>query len=264
MPTHTRIRMFNTKETYPNQSLDNDLCQAVRAGNTVYVRGQVGTDFAGNLVGLGDPQAQAEQASRQQQIFLGGQAIARLEQQQLHQTELGRDWQVRRQALGERIDGIKAQLVSQQEQQADPFAQRMREHEASQRQQWQEQVNQWRKQVTEDPQIGGANLPATVARAQLALDRFDESKRIGQLLEQTGYGNNPDVLRFFNRLADALMEDGLVQGQAGGSMPPLEERMYAGWSSRSGALPSTSRQQTCPRTADASTRWLVPPSRPVP
>ncbi|NWD59568.1 RidA family protein, partial [Pseudomonas veronii] len=26
MPTHTRIRMFNTKQTYPNQSLDNDLC----------------------------------------------------------------------------------------------------------------------------------------------------------------------------------------------------------------------------------------------
>src|SRR5471032_2516053 len=63
-PTHTRIRMFNTKETYPNQSLDNDLCQAVRAGNTVYVRGQVGTDFEGNLVGLGDPRAQAEQAMR--------------------------------------------------------------------------------------------------------------------------------------------------------------------------------------------------------
>jgi enamine deaminase RidA (YjgF/YER057c/UK114 family) len=37
--------MFNTKDTYPNQSLDNDLCQAVRAGNTVYVRGQIGTDF---------------------------------------------------------------------------------------------------------------------------------------------------------------------------------------------------------------------------
>ena len=56
--------MFNTKDTYPNQTLDNDLCQAVRAGNTVYVRGQVGTDFDGNLVGLGDPRAQAEQAMR--------------------------------------------------------------------------------------------------------------------------------------------------------------------------------------------------------
>jgi enamine deaminase RidA (YjgF/YER057c/UK114 family) len=41
--------MFNTKDTYPNQSLDNDLCQAVRAGNTVYVRGQIGTDFEGNV-----------------------------------------------------------------------------------------------------------------------------------------------------------------------------------------------------------------------
>ena len=64
MPTHTRIRMFNTKETYPNQTLDNDLCQAVRAGNTVYVRGQVGTDFDGNLIGLGNPAAQAEQAMK--------------------------------------------------------------------------------------------------------------------------------------------------------------------------------------------------------
>ena len=41
-----------------------NLCQAVRAGNTVYVRGQVGTDFDGNLVGLGDPRAQAEQAMK--------------------------------------------------------------------------------------------------------------------------------------------------------------------------------------------------------
>lgn len=64
MPTHTRIRMFNTKQTYPDQDLDNDLCQAVRAGNTVYLRGQVGTDFDGNLVGPGDPRAQAEQAMK--------------------------------------------------------------------------------------------------------------------------------------------------------------------------------------------------------
>ena len=59
--THTRIGMFNTKETYPNQSLDNDQCQAVRAGNTVYRRGQVGTDFDGNLIGLEDPGAQVKQ-----------------------------------------------------------------------------------------------------------------------------------------------------------------------------------------------------------
>lgn len=70
MPTHTRIRMFNTKETYPDQTLNNDLCQAVRAGNTVYLRGQVGTDFAGNLVGPGDARAQAEQAMKNVKMLL--------------------------------------------------------------------------------------------------------------------------------------------------------------------------------------------------
>ena len=64
MPTHTRIRMFNTRDTYPEQSLDNDLCQAVRAGNTVYLRGQVGSDFDGKVIGEGDPRAQAEQAMK--------------------------------------------------------------------------------------------------------------------------------------------------------------------------------------------------------
>ena len=36
----------------------------MRAGDTVYVRGQVGTDFEGQLIGLGDPRAQAEQAMK--------------------------------------------------------------------------------------------------------------------------------------------------------------------------------------------------------
>ena len=44
--THQRYRKFNTKETYPNQKLDNDLCQLVKArGTMVFVRGQVGQDM---------------------------------------------------------------------------------------------------------------------------------------------------------------------------------------------------------------------------
>jgi enamine deaminase RidA (YjgF/YER057c/UK114 family) len=60
---HQRIRPFNTRETYPDQELDNDLCQAVVAGNTVFLRGQVGQDLdTSESVGIGDPAAQAEQA----------------------------------------------------------------------------------------------------------------------------------------------------------------------------------------------------------
>ena len=39
---HTRIRKYNTKDTYPEQNLDNDLCQAVvtEGGKIVWLRGQ--------------------------------------------------------------------------------------------------------------------------------------------------------------------------------------------------------------------------------
>jgi len=39
---HERIRPFNTRDTYPEQNLDNDLAQAVitRGGKTVWLRGQ--------------------------------------------------------------------------------------------------------------------------------------------------------------------------------------------------------------------------------
>lgn len=39
---HIRIRKFNTKDTYPEQKLNNDLCQAVvtEGGKTVWLRGQ--------------------------------------------------------------------------------------------------------------------------------------------------------------------------------------------------------------------------------
>ena len=40
--THIRIRKFNTKNTYPEQNMDNDFCQAVvtEGGKIVWLRGQ--------------------------------------------------------------------------------------------------------------------------------------------------------------------------------------------------------------------------------
>ena len=69
--THRRIRPFNTAETYPEQDLDNDLCQAVVAGNTVYLRGQIGEDLETNQsVGIGDVEAQAERAMANIDVLL--------------------------------------------------------------------------------------------------------------------------------------------------------------------------------------------------
>ncbi len=68
---HRRIRPFNTRDTYPEQNLDNDLCQAVVAGRTIYLRGQVPQDLdTRENVAVGDPAGQAEKVMENIDLLL--------------------------------------------------------------------------------------------------------------------------------------------------------------------------------------------------
>lgn len=62
--THTRLRPFNTRDTYPEQNLDNDLSQGVVArGTMVFLRGQVAQDLETRAsLHPADPGAQAAKA----------------------------------------------------------------------------------------------------------------------------------------------------------------------------------------------------------
>src|SRR6202046_2756896 len=76
---HQRLRKFNTRETYPEQKLDNDLCQAVVANGTVYLRGQVAQDLdTTESVAIGDAAGQAEKAMANIEMLLR-EAGSRLE-----------------------------------------------------------------------------------------------------------------------------------------------------------------------------------------
>ena len=80
MTVHKRIRPFNTRDTYPEQKLDNDLCQVVVArGTMVFVRGQIGQDLdTRDSVAVGDAAGQAEQAMANIKMLLE-EAGSRLE-----------------------------------------------------------------------------------------------------------------------------------------------------------------------------------------
>ncbi|MCY3876257.1 MAG: RidA family protein [Rhodobacteraceae bacterium] len=69
---HERLRPFNTRDTYPEQRLDNDLCQAVKArGTIVFVRGQVSQDLeTRESLHSGDPGRQAELAMSNIRLLL--------------------------------------------------------------------------------------------------------------------------------------------------------------------------------------------------
>ena len=57
---HMRVRAFNTKDTYPEQNLDNDLAQAVIAGNTMPPACHARLGWArGRLMGIGNTAATA-------------------------------------------------------------------------------------------------------------------------------------------------------------------------------------------------------------
>ena len=108
VPTHTRIRPFNTKDTYPEQKLDNDLCQAVVAGKTIYLRGQVAQDLdTRESVAIGDPAGQAERAMDNVELLLGecGATLADICKCTIYLTDIRYREPVYR-VLGERLRGV--------------------------------------------------------------------------------------------------------------------------------------------------------------
>jgi len=105
---HVRVRPFNTRDTYPEQRLVNDLSQAVIAGNTIYLRGQVAQDLdTRENVAVGDPAGQAEQVMRNiaQLLEECGAGLEHIVSCHVYLTDIGHREPVYR-VLGERLAGV--------------------------------------------------------------------------------------------------------------------------------------------------------------
>ena len=105
---HERIRPFDTAETYPEQSLSNDLCQAVVAGSTVYLRGQVAQDLdTRENVAVGDAAGQAAKVMDNIELLLreAGAELEHLVSCTVYLTDIRHREPVYR-VLGERLRGV--------------------------------------------------------------------------------------------------------------------------------------------------------------
>ncbi|AHI25087.1 enamine deaminase RidA [Komagataeibacter xylinus] len=106
--THKRIRRFNTRDTYPEQNLDNDLCQAVVAGQTVYVRGQVPQDLdTRENVAVGDPVGQTEKVMDNIELLLkeAGSELSHICKVTVYLTDI-RYREATYRVLGRRMKGV--------------------------------------------------------------------------------------------------------------------------------------------------------------
>lgn len=71
---------------------------------------------------------------------------------------------------------------------------------------------QWAEQVKADTEIGGTNVAENIALANKAFNDFG-TPELRKLLDETGFGDHPEMLRWAHRVGKAISEDGFVAGK---------------------------------------------------
>ena len=104
--------------------------------------------------------------------------------------------------------------------------------------------SEWATETRNDKEFGGANLPENIAGARKAMNSFSqpamndgkpvlhqEGPMKGQqmtevevLMNESGWGNHPAVIRVFHRISKAMSEDSFV---AGSLAPPETKKSQA-------------------------------------
>lgn len=97
---------------------------------------------------------------------------------------------------------------------------------------------EWKEASTADKEFGGEKLTENLGIAKRALDLFDplpaqagangtkQTTPLRTLLEETGLGNHPEVLRLLYRAGKAISEDKVIVGKAATAQPDILDVLY--------------------------------------
>lgn len=92
--------------------------------------------------------------------------------------------------------------------------------------QWKEMTDGWLEQVKADEEIGGDNFETSVQLADKALTQFS-TPEFKKALNESGYGNHPEMVRVFARMGKFLSEDKPVGGEDNqGGEKSREQTLY--------------------------------------
>lgn len=88
------------------------------------------------------------------------------------------------------------------------------QHAKAQTDAWNNQAEQWLKQVETDKEIGGDGFKENISLANRVFQKFG-SKELGEELDRTSLGNHPELLRLAVRIGKAMGEDKFVSAPKG-------------------------------------------------
>lgn len=91
-----------------------------------------------------------------------------------------------------------------------------------------EQLEQWAKDAKADKEFGGDKFDENLNVARKAIAKFG-SPELKEMLDQSGLGNHPEVIRVFHKIGKAISEDNPVSAKPDtGQKKSIEERLYGG------------------------------------
>lgn len=91
-----------------------------------------------------------------------------------------------------------------------------------------EAISEWQESARKDKEYGGKNFDESLGTAKTAYEQF-ASDELKTLLDNSGLGNHPEVIRLFYRVGKAIGEDAFVDGVAKkpqGADQSVAQRMY--------------------------------------
>lgn len=91
---------------------------------------------------------------------------------------------------------------------------------------WQKQTSEWAEQTKADKEIGGKEFDANIGMALKAIETFG-TPELKTLLDESGIGNHPEIVRFAYKIGKAIGEDrSFVSGSAAASQSKGLESIY--------------------------------------
>lgn len=136
-------------------------------------------------------------------------------------------------AEGVQVDEATLGAISEQakdlgltQEQAQKYADLKVKDQMAQAESHHKTVADWRKASETDKEFGGEKLKENLGVARRAIDQF-MTPEFKEILDKTGFGNHPEVIRTFYKVGLAISEDGkVVKGGAPKASRSAAEVLY--------------------------------------
>lgn len=88
-------------------------------------------------------------------------------------------------------------------------------------------AKKWTEDLKSDKEIGGDNFSKSVEIAKRVVDRF-ATESFKKSLNETGFGNHPELVRTFVKIGQAMSEDTFEPNKGGTKQKSIEDVFYGG------------------------------------